>query len=251
MSEFFVGYLPKQPAGIAKKVRAVIAIVFLLAIVCALGFAKVQRTFAPSFFEYGNEIPLEGTIEAAPYPTLVVPRPTASGEAPSFSRYVLVGTGKHGADAEIASFVGKTVRMKGQLVYRDSQTLVEVMPGTITATGTASAPQVPAQDLGPAALMGEIVDSKCYFGVMNPGIGKVHRDCAVRCLSGGIPPSFVTNNYQGSPATFLLVGPDQQKLPKEAFLPFAARPVRITGRVLRQGEALYFFAAPSAISPVN
>jgi hypothetical protein len=27
-------------------------------------------------------------------------------------------------------------------------------------------------------LTGEIVDSKCYLGVMNPGQGKVHRDCA-------------------------------------------------------------------------
>src|SRR5690349_16750689 len=109
MSEFFVGYLPKQPAGIAKKVRLVIGISFVLATVCAFVFAKVQRTFAPSAFEYGNQISFEGTVEAAPYPTLVVARPTAQGEASSFSRYLLVGAGKHGADSEIASFVGKSI----------------------------------------------------------------------------------------------------------------------------------------------
>ena len=45
-------------------------------------------------------------------------------------------------------------------------------------------------DLDTFTLIGEIVDSKRYLGVMNPGNGKVHRDCAVRCLSGGIPPIF-------------------------------------------------------------
>ena len=33
-----------------------------------------------------------------------------------------------------------------------------------------------AVDFGEVTLAGEIVDSKCYLGVMNPGNGKVHRD---------------------------------------------------------------------------
>jgi hypothetical protein len=36
-------------------------------------------------------------------------------------------------------------------------------------------------------LVGEIVDPKCFFGAMNPGQGKIHKSCAIRCLSGGIP----------------------------------------------------------------
>ena len=43
-------------------------------------------------------------------------------------------------------------------------------------------------------LRGEIVDSKCYLGVMNPGEGTVHRDCAARCLSGGLPPMLVVRS---------------------------------------------------------
>jgi len=35
---------------------------------------------------------------------------------------------------------------------------------------------------------GEIIDPKCYFGVMKPGEGKIHKSCAIRCISGGIPP---------------------------------------------------------------
>ncbi len=248
MNEFFVGYLPKQPAGIAKRTRLLVGIAFVLVIVCAIAFARVQRTFAPSAFEYGNEIAFEGTVEASPYPTLVVARPTPQGQTPSFSRYLLVGTGKHGAESEIVSFVGKSVRFRGQLIYRDNKTLIEVMPGTVVAPRATSASQPHEQDLGPATLTGEIVDSKCYFGVMNPGSGKVHRDCAVRCLSGGIPPTFVTNNYNGSAANFLLVDPDRQKLSKELFLSLAGRPIKVHGKVVRSGDDLYFLVEPGAIS---
>ena len=42
-------------------------------------------------------------------------------------------------------------------------------------------------------ISGEIVDPKCYFGVMKPGEGKPHRSCAIRCIAGGIPPVFHVN----------------------------------------------------------
>jgi hypothetical protein len=162
-----------------------------------------------------------------------------------------VGKGKHGADKDIASFAGKAVKLKGQLIYRNGETLIEVVPGTVSAAGTPVEPSAVAQDLGPVTLAGEIVDSKCYFGVMNPGSGKIHRDCAVRCLSGGIPPSFVTTDYNGGPAEFLLVGKNRQKLPKEALLPVAGRPVTVRGRVSRVGDALYLASEAAGISIIR
>lgn len=247
--EFYVGYLPKMPAGVARRIRSAIAICLLVAIACAVIFAQVQRTFVPSTFEYGHELTFEGTVQAIPYPTLLVPRPgTTEGVVARSSRFTLVGAGKHGADRDIASFDGKVVRLKGQLIYRNGETLIEVMPGTVSATGGQSLPEEPPQDLGPVTLKGEIVDSKCYFGVMNPGSGKVHRDCAVRCLSGGIPPTFVTSDYGGAPATFLLVGRNRQRLPKEAFLSLAGRPVVVRGLVSRTGDAPYLAAEPNGIS---
>jgi len=246
--EFYVGYLPKMPPGIARRVCVAIALCLVAGIVCAVVFAGSQRTFAPSTFEYGKELTFEGTIEASPYPTLVVARPGTSAGTTSSSRYTLVGAGKHGADEETARFVAKTVKLKGQLLYRDGETLIEVMPGTVSATETPAASGEPAQELGPVALSGEIVDSKCYFGVMNPGSGKVHRDCAVRCLSGGIPPSFITTDYNGAPASFLLVQQNGQRLPKEAFLPVAGRSVIIRGSVSRLGDTLYLSTEPGGIT---
>ncbi len=246
--EFYVGYLAKMPQGFARRIRAAIAICLLAAAACAIIFAQVQRTFAPSTFEYGKELTFDGMIEASPYPALLVARPATSG-LPSSSRYTLVGAGKHGADNEIASFEGKAVQLKGQLIYRNGETLIEVMPRTVSATGLPTLSGEPVQELGSVTLNGEIVDSKCYFGVMNPGSGKVHRDCAVRCLSGGIPPSFVTADYNGAPATFLLVGRDRQRLPKEAFLPMAGRPVVVRGLAIRTGDSFYLAAEPNGISP--
>jgi hypothetical protein len=43
-------------------------------------------------------------------------------------------------------------------------------------------------------LRGEIVDTKCYLGVMTPGEDKVHRGCAVRCISRGVPPAFLVRD---------------------------------------------------------
>jgi hypothetical protein len=42
------------------------------------------------------------------------------------------------------------------------------VPGTIERNGT-SPPASTIDDLGSARLSGEIVDSKCFLGVMNPG----------------------------------------------------------------------------------
>ena len=246
--EFYVGYLPKMPQVFARKIRAAIAICLLVAAACAVVFAQVQRTFAPSTFEYGKELTFEGTIEASPYPSLLVVRPATTAGVLRSSRYTLVGAGKHGADSEIALFASKAVQLKGQLIYRNGETLIEVMPGTVSATGVSALPKEPAQELGQVTLVGEIVDSKCYFGVMNPGSGKVHRDCAVRCLSGGIPPSFVTADYNGAEATFLLVGRDRQRLPKDAFLSLAGRIVVVHGQAIRMGDTLYLAAQPSGIS---
>src|SRR5437870_13626118 len=115
--------------------------------------------------------------------------------------------------------------------------MLEVLPGSIAIGAQQSqAASRSTIALGPVTLRGEIVDSKCYLGVMNPGSGKVHRDCAVRCISGGIPPVFATNDFNGSPAILLLTDLHQKPLPKETFLKLVAQPVRIHGSVVKTGE---------------
>src|SRR6266704_1884292 len=91
MNEFYVGYLPKAPSGIARRIRAVVVFLLVSAAIAAIVFAKVQSTFAPSVFEYGKVGTFEGTIEATPYPTLIVAGPGST--EPKASRYLLVAGG--------------------------------------------------------------------------------------------------------------------------------------------------------------
>ena len=92
-------------------------------------------------------------------------------------------------------------------------------------------------------LSGEIVDSKCYLGVMNPGSGKVHRDCAVRCISGGAPPSFIARDAAGVLKVMLLTGADARTLNADV-LDFVAEPLKITGTLVRRGDTLVLRAEP-------
>lgn len=250
MSEFFVGYLPKAPPGIARLIRLVVVLLLLLAALGAIVFARVQRTFAPSTFEFGKIGTFEGVLQAAPYPILLVTKPGAPGAEAASSPCLLVAEGKHGADGQAAAYDGKTVTLRGTLIYRDHHTMIEVVTGSITATSGVAQPRKAAIQLGTFELTGEIVDSKCYLGVMNPGSGKVHRDCAARCLSGGIPPAFVTNDLLGSQALLLLTDHHERPLPKEAFLQRVGQPVRIRGEVLRSGDTLYLQTSAEAITPL-
>src|SRR5215471_6744829 len=246
MSEFYVGYLPKAPAGIARRIKTLIAIVLVLGAIAAIAFARVQKTFAPSTFEYGKERTFEGLIETRPFPALITGGSGATDN--QTKRYLLVATGKHGADSQVQPYVGRTVRLRGTLIYRNNQSMIELVKDSVAVTADTGQVPAPMTNLGTFTLIGEIVDSKCYLGVMNPGNGKVHRDCAVRCLSGGIPPIFATNDFRGTPAILVLTDAYGNPLPRQALLNFVAQPVRVHGKVLQVGDTLFLETEPAAIS---
>jgi hypothetical protein len=58
---------------------------------------------------------------------------------------------------------------------------------------------------GTVVLRGEIVDSKCFLGVMTPGQGKTHRACASLCLRGGLPAALLVDAGDGAMRLVLLV----------------------------------------------
>ena len=79
---------------------------------------------------------------------------------------------------------------------------------------------------GVTALTGEIVDPKCYFGVMKPGEGKAHRSCAIRCLAGGIPPVLHASDRE---EYFLIVNENWQPVNEEV-LNLVGDQITITGK---------------------
>jgi len=232
--EFYIGYAPRPPRRIARTVfRAVIALNALaVAVAGVLVFA--QQPFARSVFEFGQYRDFTGMLEMKPYPALLVGHPGGT----EYSRYLLVAPGKHGADAEVGSFAGKTVSLRGSLIYRAGQTMIEIVSGSVKELPGVPL-EVAGMNLGDVVVRGEIVDSKCYLGVMNPGQAKVHRDCAARCISGGIPPALVTSD-----ALYLLVGGDGRPLGREA-LDWVGETIEVSGNAHRSGETLILRAEPA------
>jgi hypothetical protein len=244
MNDFYVGYLPKAPTALARFVRKVIIVLALLAVTAAFVLVNGQMQFANSAFEYGKLSSFEGIVVTRPFPTLLVTRPGQVGQEDKYSRYLLVAPGKHGADDLVAGFDGKQVRLRGQLIYREGGTMVEITPGPMAVIDNAPAVQATTRDLGTVTVTGEIVDGKCYLGVMNPGQGKVHRDCAARCLSGGIPPIFVTTDGHEQ---LLLVGLDGRALGRDVLREFIAEPIQIQGELLETGSTQLLKVDPSAL----
>jgi hypothetical protein len=235
-SDFYIGYHPVAPRNTARLGRRLIlALVGGAAVLGAL-IASRQPKADPSVFEYGIERSFEGQIVEHPYPALLVPRPGITDRGVAYSRYLLMAQGKHGAQEIVKGLGGGGAELKGSLIYRDGETMVEVAHAA--SNGAASAPPIRAEVLGRFTLHGEIVDSKCYLGVMRPGNGAVHRGCATRCLSGGAPPLLIVHDSIGPAAFILLTGPDGGPLPKEKLLRMVATPVVVYGEVLREGELL-------------
>ncbi len=249
--EFYVGYLPSAPPALARFVgRRVIGLaLFAVALVPLLVLA--MRPFSKAVFEFGVTREFAGRIQCMPYATLVVerggvPAPGAAG----VSRYLLVAPGKFGASEEVVTRAGRRVRLSGTLVYRDDQTLIEVVPGSVReldgAAGVERASDSAwSEDLGLHSFVGEIVDSKCFLGVMQPGSTKPHRACAVRCISGGIPPVLLVRDGTGRASYFLLASSAGEAV-NERVLDKVAEPVLIEGRVLRYDDLLVLRADPDS-----
>lgn len=235
---FFVGYQKIMPAPIAAFLRTRIAALFVLAPALGVALAVPQHRFGPGNFEFGKPRDFEGVVVAGSNPTLLLTRPDGA-----VSRYFLCAPGKHGA-AELfpAAQPAQRVKMRGTLIERDGRHMIEVIPGSPVLEAAARPPAAP-QDLGELTLRGEIVDSKCYLGVMKPGNLKPHKSCAIRCISGGIPPVFLVRDREGQALYLLLEGADGRAVNAEV-LPFVAEPLEITGRVERRDDLLVLKAEP-------
>ena len=233
--EFYIGYLPKAPRALGRRIALFTAGLIVTGLAAALALTRDQPPFADSRFEFGIYRDYSGVIEEWPYPIL------RSGS----TSYLLVAPGKHGFSEAAKGWQGKTVRLRGSLIERGPDRMLEVLAGSLQEVAPPRAIDLSKPvGLGLVTLRGEIVDSKCYLGVMNPGNGKVHRDCAARCISGGAPPAFVARDAEGASRVLLLVGSDGRQLNREV-LSFVAEPIEVSGELLRSGANLILKAEPS------
>ena len=245
--DFYIGYLPKMPATIKRAVKPTAIFLVIIGVLAAAVIAISQGQFANSVFEFGNVREFRGSIQAEPVPFLLVERTEKNNGLPSFFRYPLVGEGKYSV-GDLTEFNRKEVSFSGTLIYRDGIRMIEVVGGSIKKgpTDSEKAFEEPV-DLGEKTLRGEIIDSKCYLGVMNPGDKKAHRSCAVACLRGGVPALYVVKDESGKKSELWLVS-EQGKSVNDEVLDYVAEPVEVSGQVTRQGDQLFFSIDPKKIT---
>jgi hypothetical protein len=250
--EFYIGWLEKAPTRTGKTVRRTVVFVIIVALACASMVALSQRTIGRAVFEWGQVMEFSGVLKAEPVPHLLV----ANTNTNFFTTHYLVNPWKFGFDAALAKqFDGQLVTLRGTRIYRDDQMMIEVERGSVAVQGRgmgdrADRPSNEVVSLGRQAFIGEIVDSKCFLGVMNPGQLKPHRACAVRCISGGIPPVLLVRETNGVARYLLLVSRDGKPINKQV-LDMVAEPVQITGEVKRLGDLLVLHADPATYRPVK
>lgn len=235
--EFYIGWMEKAPAGIAGFVKKYLLLLFVVVVVIGTLLAMNQKKFSKANFEFGKTTVVKGIYVSSPVPHLLVPDQNDYVVVP------LVGYGKRGAEGVMRaleierkdSLNGKEISLKGTFLYGDGKILIQVDknddPLVHVSTALNKLPLV-EKDKGEVSLKGEIIDPKCYFGVMKPGEGKVHKDCAIRCILGGIPPVLKMTNEKGENSYVLLTGDNINERVKD----FVAVPSQVNGHLKRYND---------------
>lgn len=243
--EFYIGYEPVLPPGIRGRLRVFGAWAAAALVAGVVLVLLAHPRLGASRFDYGHPTDVAGVLRRDPYPWV-----RAGGR-----RVWLVGRGKHGAGETLARWPDGPVRLRGTPIERGTHAMLEVVPGTDTGVGVSSGgaaasegrPQgldsgaPPGGEPREVTLAGEIVDSKCFLGVMNPGESPVHRDCAALCLRGGIPPMLLVRPSPGAETLVLLVSRDGQPM-SAPLAPMAGLPVEVRGRLVHDDRGLVLAA---------
>ncbi len=238
--DFYVGYIEKAPAALGRWLKALAAATLAGAVLSGVLIGMGQRQLPEATFDYGVRTEWSGYLVSDPFPALLT-----RDNGGEIARVHLVAVGKHGADETVTPYVGRWVSLTGTLIHRGNQRMLELEPASIAADAAqppAPNPE-PIQDLGVHDVQGEVVGSKCFLGVMNPGSGTAHRACARLCLLGGVPPMLAVTRPDASVEGWVLAGPEGGD-PGDAWLDFAAEAVAVTGRVVRVGSTTFLYADP-------
>ena len=219
-SSFFIGWSNANDKKLFRLPRAVALGFIALALMASLFFAESQQYLTPYKIDYDNTVHLTGWLTDKPVPMLRIADGIDINGNPLYKDILLVDAFKKGASEVVSDVLNgsneKYVELSGYISHNavacgaganhtdsccsmkegcihgtDKFPLMEIENGRYSFKEINNAPafsvakNIQSKD---TTLTGEIIDPKCYFGAMNPGYGKVHLSCAVRCISGGIMP---------------------------------------------------------------
>ena len=229
--DFYIGYQKKAPKSVTALIRRTMVLITLIVLPVAGMAAYFQQPADDGTFEFGVVREFPGILVESPFPHFVFAQDVEGTDFVAGDRAVLVGVGKHGASKLLEGATQSVVLLQGSLIYRDTVAMIEVVSimDEDVNVDTSRILEATSVRYEPEAITvtGELVDTKCYLGVMRPGAGKVHRACASVCLRGGIPPGMLVRG-DGGDAVWFLVDRNEGK-PLSIDPEFAARRMTITG----------------------
>ncbi|MBS4065414.1 MAG: hypothetical protein KGZ74_12680 [Chitinophagaceae bacterium] len=254
--EFYIGWMQAAPESFAKHAKKILLVAGLLVVVLAITLSLQQRKFSTAIFEYGMLTEVTGIYQSYPVPSLKVFSKTDANGKQELITMPLVGYGKFGAAGIIAkleqqkgfSFHQHQVTLKGTLIYSDGKSLLQIdehdQPLVAVQTHISTVRPL-IKELGSTDLIGEILDPKCYFGVMKPGRGKPHKDCAIRCIAGGISPVFYVRRRDAGPFYYLLLNEKGKPL-NEFVQDYVADPVKLHARAVQYDDWIVLYVDTKA-----
>lgn len=187
MRPFFIGWLG-LPRSLWRFTAAIVVLTIAFGAGLAAALVQAQPPHLTGTWDPSGERVIEGELVTRPYPMV---RVAANGGRTAYS-VLLVDEWKFGLPLSPEFHDGDRVRVTGFAIQRGDVTVLQVddklTPLGHPDTGSVA---VPLHSAGIITIAGEIVDSKCWTGAMNPGEGKAHKGCGSLCLLGDIPALFV------------------------------------------------------------
>jgi hypothetical protein len=240
MNDFFIGYNWPAPPGPMRIVRRAAFGLGAGAVGLSAILAVGHRPLEGGTFEFGHLTEHHGTIVEAPVPML-------QPDDPREPWPLLAARGKHGAASLLHGFGGKAVTLKATRISRGAGRMLEIADASMDADQSsakvATEPSPVSGDRAIVSLVGEIVDTKCYLGVMVPGEGTTHRSCAALCVRGGLPPALRVRATGGTDRLYLIAGSDATR---QQAVEWAGETVEMSGAVTQQGGWLVLTTEPGA-----
>ena len=242
--EFFIGYAPPMPSGVGRFVGRAVTGLVLGVLAWSAVIASGHVTLEGGTFEFGHPQPFAGTIVERPYPALRLDATDGKSVAT-----LLVAPGKHGADSMFRGLDGRHASLTGTRIRRGALAMIEIEPASLTlgersVSDPGAAAEAALDSTDSVTVKGEVVDSKCFLGVMVPGAGKTHKECASLCLRGGVPPALFVHDRAAKSALMLLTGPSGEAI-GASVLQVAGEAVEMTGTLQRQNGWLVLRTNPS------
>ena len=233
--DFFIGWKGSVSANQKKRIRSLLLPIFTAVPILILAIVYFTKPFGDGVFELGKVKEFSGVYYEKPFPVLQLDE----GQLPEGNKLsaLLVGFGKSGAvtwmqdiEKKKGSLDGKKLKIQGTLINGDGRALIELTKRENSVVEVYE--NWTFENIEPAlqktSVEGEIVDPKCWFGVMKPAEGKVHKSCAIRCISGGIPPVLRVKDGEEN-EYYVLKGEDGEDINKDV-LQFIGEPIATAGQ---------------------